>query len=347
MSTYELKNISPENIEIYKNCFNKNGSNKTSEKLTWQLLELPIKSKLVNIAIDKVSKKTAGTYAVFPSNFLIGGKNYIGSQAIDAITDIDFRGKGLFIELAKDVYQKAINEDIKLVYGFPNGTSVHGHKKKLQWTIMDPVPFLIKPLYTQYFTNKIKFLNWFPNLRIATKRKIEKNVILKVENFFPDEVNEIWVSFSKNIKVAVVRNQEYLNWRYLKKPFENYQIVHAYTQDEKYIGYIVYCIKEKHGGKVAYIMEFIFDPNYSDLAKNLLNYASNEIIEKKADCILSWCLEHSENFTNYKSNGFFKLPENLRPIELHFGARAFDIQFDEIITNRINWYLSYSDSDTV
>jgi hypothetical protein len=347
MKNFELHNISTKTIDIYIDCFNKNGSHKTNEKLSWQLLELPIKSKYVNIAVDKESNRTAGTYAVFPVVFKIGNQNFTGSQAIDAITDENFRGKGLFINLAKNVYEMAVKDDVKLVFGFPNGNSVHGHKNKLSWTIMDPVPFLLKPLNTQYFSKKFKFLTWFPNISISRKFKLDQSISFKCENSFSDEVNDIWIKFSKEIKVAVIRSKEYLEWRYLKKPQENYQIVHAYTKEGIYIGFVIYCIKEKHGGKVAYIMEYIFDPEFKAKACNLLKYASNEIIKEKADCILSWCFEHSENYSHYKSSGFYNLPEKLRPIELHFGTRAFDKSLENIITNRNNWYLSYSDSDTV
>ncbi len=41
------------------------------------------------------------------------------------------------------------------------------------------------------------------------------------------------------------------------------------------------------------------------------------------------------------------LPERLRPIELHFGARALDASLEAVVYDAARWYLSYADSDTV
>jgi hypothetical protein len=62
---------------------------------------------------------------------------------------------------------------------------------------------------------------------------------------------------------------------------------------------------------------------------------------------LSWCFPHSPNYSSFRLNGFVVLPERLRPIELHFGARAFDDGLARLVHDRSQWYVSYLDSDTV
>lgn len=347
MAPYRIINIDDESLNMYKDCFEKNGSPKTEEKIRWQFLESPVKKRLVDIAIDNEKDKVAAIYAVFPVQFQIKGEDYIGSQSLDTITDVDYRGKGLFVNLAKNVYGNAAIENVKLVYGFPNGNSIHGFANKLDWKVLDPVPFLFKPIYTGYFTKKSKLISWFPNMKIGYRSKVDRKINIQFKQEFPLEVNEIWEKFSTNITVCVKRNKEYLDWRYLLKPDEDYKIAHAYTSDGSYIGFIIYSVKEKHGGKIAYIMEYIYDPKFTIQAENLLKFAINKIIKEKADCILSWCLPHSRNYNHYRKSGFYTLPEKFRPIELHFGVRCFDEDLNEMITNRKNWYLSYSDSDTV
>ncbi|KEY18787.1 GNAT family N-acetyltransferase [Kaistella antarctica] len=343
---YNIFNISKETAPLFKSCFDANGSSKSIEKIIWQFLETPSKKQLVDIAIDKETEKVAAVYAVFPVHFQIDRKKVLACQSLDTMTDVDYRGKGLFVKLAADVYQKAHSDGLKLVYGFPNGSSIHGFVKKLSWQVLDPVPFLIKPLKTKYFTDKIKMLSWLPNISLSRSYGLGKNYIIKNEKVFPAAVDEIWNNFSKDIKVAVHRDKAYLDWRYLNKPSEDYMIDHIYSGN-KYIGYIVYCIKEKHGGKVAYIMELVYQLEFEDAASFLLKNALNIIRKSGADCILVWCLEHSPNYKIFSKRGFFTMPEKFKPIELHFGVRAFDESLAHMINDRKNWYLSYSDSDTV
>lgn len=342
----EIHNITHNNSYQFKDCFEKNGSSKSMELINWQFLENPVGEQYVDIARDEEKNMTAAIYAIFPVKFKIGNLVEVGSQSLDTMTDADYRGQGLFIKLANDVYQKASTDDVKLVYGFPNGNSIHGFSKKLEWHELDPVPFLIKPLKTSYFTKKIKPLSWLPNINLATKYSISDNFRIVENQEFPLEVNSVWQEFSKHIKVSVQRDKEYLDWRYIQKPLQNYTILHIYHLD-KYVGFIVYCTKEKHGGKIGYIMELIYNPKFEEAGSTLMKTACNAIISENADCILAWCMSHSPNFSAHKKTGFYNLPEKFRPIELHFGARSFDSKLKNLINERENWYLSYSDSDTV
>ena len=296
--------------------------------------------------IDEKANKTAGIYAIAPVYFKINNEVVVGSQSLDTITDVNYRGQGLFIKLANSVYEKAAKDDLKLVYGFPNGNSIHGFSKKLGWEVLDPLPFLIKPLKTSYFTKKIKALSWLPNINISKKYKTNSNFKIVANNEFPEEVNAVWEDFSKDISVSIHRNKVYLDWRYIKKPLENYTIEHIY-KNEEYLGYIVYCAKEKHGGTIGYIMELIYNPEFPEAGLALMKSACNKMKTQNADCILGWCLPHSTNFNAFKKVGFYTMPEKLRPIELHCGVRSFDPNYTSVINKRESWYLSYSDSDTV
>lgn len=343
-----ILNLSKETIHIYQECFNNNESPKKMENIEWQFFKNTEKKGFVDIAFDQEHNKAAAIYAVSCVKFKIGDAQLTGTQSLDTITDINYRGKGLFITLAKDVYAKATQSEVALVYGFPNGNSIHGFAKKLDWVVLDPVPFLIKPLQSKYFTDKIKPLRFFPNLPLSFAGfSQDRKYRVDRATDFPENTDALWQAFSKDILVSVARDMPYLNWRYLQKPNEQYTIAHCYDSQDICSGFIVFTVKEKHKGKIAYIMELIYDTSQPAAGRQLLNFAVNEIKKHKADCILSWCFDHSPNYPTYKKSFFLKLPEKFRPIELHFGARAFREDLKPLINNRKNWFLSYSDSDTV
>lgn len=348
MENYINYNLDENTVSLFKECFDKNGSPKNSENIKWQFLNNMESNSYVAILFDGNKQKTAGIYALSCVKFKVENKIIVGTQSLDTLTDIEYRGLGLFIKLARDVYEKAQNENVGLVYGFPNGSSFPGFKKLLKWQVLDPLPFLIKPLRSKYFTNKVNILRFLPNFNLSfSKFRNDKNFIIKEENQFPVQVDVVWKKFSEAIRVSVVRDQKYLNWRYIQKPNEAYKIVHCYFSDNIYLGYVVYTVKNKHKGKIAYIMELIYDiekPRAGDL---LLEYAIQDIKKQNADCILSWCLDHSPNYSVFKNKVFLKMPEKIRPIELHFGVRCFKQELSSIVNDRQNWYISYSDSDTV
>lgn len=348
MQNFKIYPIDETSLDMYKKCFDENGSPKKKENIRWQFLQNTEASSFVDIAFDENKNKVVAIYAISCVKFKIDDLVVVGTQSLDTITDIDYRGLGLFITLAKSVNEKAKNSQVSLVYGFPNGNSIKGFKKWLEWEILDPVPFLLKPLKSQYFTKKIKALRFFPNINLSFFNfKSNKNYQITEEKKFPDDVNFIWKQFSKDIKIGIERDKKYLDWRYIQKPNENYKIAHCYSKENKYLGFIIYTVKEKHEGKIAYIMELLYDLKEPKAGAMLLNYAISKIKKENADCILSWCLEHSPNYKIYKKYFFINLREKYRPIELHFGARAFQEKFKPLVSKRENWFLSYSDSDTV
>lgn len=344
-----LRNLQLEknNLDLYQQCFKNNDDPKDYNHLVWQFFENSLKN-YVQLKYDEDKKTVAGIYASRSSNFIIEQKNYIGAQSLDTITDINYRGQGIFVNLAKEVYNELTQNNFKLVYGFPNGNSIYGFKKRLDWQILDPVPFLIKPLKTKYFTKKIKFLKWLPGIRIPLLyNRNQKNYQITKDNKFPDDVNEIWQKFSKNINIALDRSQDYLNWRYIEKPNSDYQILHCTNKDGQYLGYVVYTVLRKHGGKIGYIMELIYDIKTPKAGTSLLRQAILDIKKQDADLVLAWSFNHAPNYNIFKKEFFIKIPDKLKPIELHFGAVSFDQLLDNTIYNRNNWYISYSDSDTV
>lgn len=348
MSDLKTYNLNLKTINLFQKCFKSNGKHKNKENIIWQFLENPENNSIVDICHDEKKNRTASIYAIFCVKFKIGDNLFKAAQTVDTITDIKYWGQGLFVKQAIDVYSKAIKTDMSLVYGFPNGNSVKSFTKKLEWEIMDPVPFLIKPLKTKYFTKKLSFLRFLPNINIPINPSYNKNNYkLKEVHDFHLGINLIWKKFSKNIQVSINRNKEYLHWRYVLKPNESYKIIDCYDTGNEYLGSCVYTVKSKHNGRVGYIMELIYDLEKPKSGKLLLKFAIEKIKKSEADCILVWCFEHSPNFKIFKNQLFFKLPEKLRPIELHFGVKSLNNDISSIVNKRDNWYISYSDSDTV
>jgi hypothetical protein len=348
MNEFKKYPLHDETLDKFKTCFELNGSPKKTENIKWQFLNNPEKGSIVCIAFDEKEDRTAGIYALFCVKFKIRNKILTATQSLDTMTDVNYRGQGLFNNLAKEVYAKAEKEGISFVYGFPNGHSINTFRKRLGWKVLDPVPFIIKPLRSKYFTNKIPGLRFLPDFKMTFSNfKKSKKFKIKEDSRFPDDVNLIWKIFSNNIDVSIHRDKTYLEWRYIQKPNENYKISHCYDLNGQYLGFVIYIVKEKHNGKIAYIMELMYNLEEPKVGKFLLNYAVDKVKKEKADCILAWSLEHAPNHNIFKKQFFLKMPEKLKPIELHFGVRAFSEDLSKTINKRENWYISYSDSDTV
>lgn len=337
-------------INRISNIFKSNDNPKDIVHLRWQYLELPTKKNYCAFAVDSKGVDAAN-YNLFVIKAKINGiENQEICQSLDTLTDKDHRGKGLFIKLAHEIYEDCDKSGIKAVYGFPNSNSAPGFFKKLGWKSYGYPPFIFylnNLLFPLSFLTKKKFFyckNIFFSMYLFFRKFLINSKSYKILNSvdFDEGYDNLWNKFSINISSCVWRDSEYMKWRYNQKPNKNYQYFSVYD-DNKLKGVIIYTSEVKHGGKIGYIMDLIYDNESGNFGEILINACLQDLISKKVDLILTWSQEEYSSYSLYKSSLFFKLPRKLQPIKLFFGYRKNFLMNEEINS----FYVTYSDSDTV
>ncbi len=340
--------VNLDQLRDYRDAFERNGYPKELDELVWVHLENSVGATVASLTRSP-SNDVAAIYAAMPVVVDLDGQQRLACQSLDTLTDADHRGKGLFVASAKGIYDEARTRGYSFVYGFPNGQSAHGFVSRLGWTLLDPVPFLVKPMRSGYPLQRVvgsrmgKVLD-FPIVRHRSLHLLTQETVREIGRF-SDDATTLWELFSQQIKVAVRRDSNYLNWRFVDKPTHSYTRL-GYYRDGQLRGFVVFSIQEKHGGRVGYVMELIGDPDDPRVGGVLLNAALNAFVERRVDFALSWCMRSSPNYMDFKRRRFVGLPQALRPIELHFGCVDLHDSCPALMF-RDHWYISYADSDTV
>jgi GNAT superfamily N-acetyltransferase len=353
----------PGDLERFARCFARNGSAKRPEMLAWQYADNPTGELFVDFALAPgPAGDLAAIYATLPVRIRIAGQVALATQSVDTITDAGFRGRGLFVKLARTTYARAAAAGAKLVYGFPNGQSAHGFFERLGWTTLDPVPFLIRPLHTRYLVERLKlgaYARFVPDLPLFVS--LEPIVSRlggplgrrgRIESIarFDERATALWHAIAGDALVAVERDARYLNWRLVDKPSEKSSERYdnaAVVDGDRLAAFASHCVKDKHGGRIGYLMEALARPGERGALRSLVSRALADMTRQGADVALAWCLPHSPSYRVLLAAGFVPFPERYRPIELHAGVRAFDPSLASTVADRARWYLSYLDSDTV
>jgi GNAT superfamily N-acetyltransferase len=348
---YRPMTASAEDFERFRRCFERNGSPRSDAKVRWQYNDNPTRKLFVDFAIDPARPdEIAGIYAVQPCAMRVGAEVRLGVQSVDTLVDERYRGQGLFVKMARAVYDRCARDGCALVYGFPNGSSAHGFFTKLDWKPLDPVPFLVRPLRTRYVTDRLfKGRPWarrVPNFAVPVLPFGNRRARIASLDRFDERTDRVWKEFSRSITLAVERDARYLNWRLREHWSGAYERL-AYFEGDEILGFVVVAVFDKHGGRVAYVMELLYLPWRRDVGRALLSAALDRCSSHGADVALAWCLPHSPNRACFTAHMFTPLPERLWPLELHVGARAFDLPSWVSYDDRRSWYLSYCDSDTV
>ncbi len=343
-------------LAAYAGFFKANGDDKDISHLRWLHEHNPAGRSYASVAFTDGA--WAALYAASGVRLRVKGDVQLAVQSLDTLTDLRYRGHGLFPALAEDAYANAASEGVLGVYGFPNGSSGPVFFSKLGWREAEPVPFLIKPLRIRYFVNRLANLAKKRNAALPEPSERSETIPLQGHEAaiaaisasrterYDLRAQRIWDEFAGNHIVGVERDQTYLNWRLVDKPnvsYARYQI-----GDKNEIGaWTAVTAARKHQGSIGYIMELLYRNGSAPAGLRLLKAACAVLRSAGCDAILAWCLPHSPNFKTYLRAGFLPFPRRLRPIELSFGVRGFDSSNHQDLTSKSRWYLSYLDSDTV
>jgi hypothetical protein len=344
---------STEELERYSHCFSENGTEKSIELLKWFHQKNLPGLQSIYYAIDKSTNEIAAIYTYLPVLFKCMDTIVIAMQSFDTLTDYRHRSKGLFIRLASKLEKEESLKNNELVYGFPNENSVHGFVKKLGFKYFGEVPFLIKPMRISFVFKKL-FNKTGPHRQEEINCKIDSpgevllknNCSIKFISKFEENYNQLWKKISTKINIGINRDAAYMNWRYVDKPGEYYSR-YAFYEKDILKGIVIFTLKNKHDGKIGYLMEILFEPEDEVSGGYLLKFCSRILKKNKADLILAWCLPHSFNYFCHRKAGFYKFPERIRPQKLGIIAKTLNSNQAGDIYNIKNWFFSYSDSDTV
>lgn len=102
----------------------------------WFYINNPAGAAYVSLFYDDDSGQLLGHYAVIPTKFTYMGESFIAYRSMTTMVHPEGRGRGLFTEMAKRVYDLLAQDKAALVYGFPNANSAPGFAKHLGWNLM-------------------------------------------------------------------------------------------------------------------------------------------------------------------------------------------------------------------
>lgn len=161
------------------------------------------------LAFDKKSGRAAAYYGVIPLIAQYNGKPIVCAQSGDTMTHPDFRGRGLFVALARETYALCKAEGVKLVFGFPNKNSYPGFIKKLDWIhYADMHQYVVDSGFP------------LPLEKAWKKWKLHKPVSKFLDKIFPFSENAYFEnSLAQETKFAgyILHNEEFYRYKSFQK----------------------------------------------------------------------------------------------------------------------------------
>ncbi|NQU05360.1 MAG: GNAT family N-acetyltransferase [Calditrichaeota bacterium] len=356
---WELQKYSPgdENAicALFERVFGKPmGATESMRHWQWEFIDNHLKEIFIKLAWDK--DQLVGQYAANPVRMYANGRNIIAALSLDTMTDPQYGGLGIFKNAAESVYTDLDEAGYHFIYGFPNRNSIHGIIRNLKWHQIMTTPVHIRPIQitthiSRHFRMKkpdslmtpIKSTLSHKEISLLHKSRVYN---LRVESEFGDWVDDLWQRCRDQHRLWVIRDKSYLNWRYIDRPESNYSIISAWC-GARSVGYFVTTIVEKGFGYTLFVLDFMVDLNFKNVAETLIRH-----IVKMAQFyrvgFASVLLTPGSRYRNlFRRHLFIQLPEILFPKPLYFGGRCFDKSMEEVVFNSQSWSISWGDNDVL
>ena len=156
-------------------------------------------------------------------------------------------------------------------------------------------------------------------------------------NSFDERFDLLWKKASGQFNIIGERSKDYLNWRYVQSPHENYHIFSLLHKNEQEIlGYIVYYLKDKVGF-IADMLFLNFDSALESLLSEFILYLRGQDVES-ISVLLFGCPPLAKKLRSF---GFFRREEDSM-ILVYLNKNSPHADY---ILNSSNWLLLEGDRD--
>ena len=320
----------------------------------WNYIDNPAGDSMILIADHE--GKLVGARSTIRVKMKIAGETVTASENTDLMTHPDYRRQGIFSSLEKKSFDQLKDEGVYITYSFPGPMSYPGYIKSGKFFDIHAIRTVIKPVNLENTLKrriKNKFLlkictvagSIFINIFYRAKKppEVDGLTITKISSF-DDRINDFWKEISNDHEIIVVRDKEYLNWRYVDVPDVEYTIYLA-EEGGEICGYIVLkCVKEE-GSASGYVIDIIAPLDRPEVIHSLLSKAIKYFKEERVDVIFCEMIADKIFYKIFKKNGFVS---SCFTIKNRFIVRINSPKISEAyIKDKKNWFIQLGDSDFI
>lgn len=321
----------------------------------WKFKESPIDSRPF-IVLAKDGDKIVGQYPSIVYYLKYQGKIAKIAQPVDNMVHKDYRGgvKGLQVEMFLKEEEIWREHGVDVSFGFPNREAYIVGKRLLKYIDLIKIENLFKRLSWRLALKRrvnipllISFGGWLSGFIIRSFVAIGVKAISRVQyrwvNIFDERADSFWKVIKEQYDIMVERDSRYLNWRYCKKPINDYHILQA-ERDGSIIGIIVMKYEDHGDARIGFIMEClaIKEPH---LMENMIKKGLGFFAQNKVDYVLVRLSSGDPVKGIFNKVGFF-------PKEGIWDSRIVYVRYssnvdDSILRDSSRWHISFGDCDSL
>jgi GNAT superfamily N-acetyltransferase len=307
----------------------------------WRYLTSP--DGLCPVALAMDGDRLAGAYSLWPVKIRVGRETVLGAQSMDTMTHPDYRGQGIFTDLALACFEIAASRGFEILYGFPNPLSYPGFVRRLNWDHTGNMTHWIRPLRPSGHPRIPSYLGPVADAAVhllPTGRSRGFEVVVgRPADSALETLLARWREDTKGC--AIARDLSWLDWRYAEAAANQYEWIAVYARGElQALG--IWGMRDANWGSIADSRAHLTE--LMGLSSDAISAALAEIIARgrtRKAILLETIANTPATTTALRKAGFFahrQAPFIVRALTArNLGANIHD---------HTNWHIAGGDVDT-
>jgi GNAT superfamily N-acetyltransferase len=327
---------------LYRRVFGADAAEASRLRWEWQYRRNPHRPpRGPQIWIAREGPTIIGQYATMPVRLSIKGQDVDASWGMDVMVAPERQRQGLG-ELLFGTWDRHVGASL----GLGLSSSSHRLFQKLRWPDVGPLPCLIKPLSRRALRraewsqplNRLVSAVTYPAIRLIARDQPLPAPVEPIRRF-SGAFTDLWTKVAPRFDLAVRRDADYLQWKYIGPPHVRYSVVAVFREGEP-SGYAVYRHVQEPRGRVTLLVDLLTEPSDHVSLRALLRWVDREARANDSDKIRCFCM-HAGFRRALKRAGYFQVKSSVQ-----FVVKVNALPVDHAFYERTDrWHVTLGDSD--
>ena len=310
----------------------------------------PVRPAKILLAED--DGKIVGHFSLIFMLLKVGNQVVRACQVTSRMTHPEYRRQGMALRLQGQLFDETEREGVHITIDFPNKA---GHAVNMRTGYVFDVA-----------TTHIVFrpLNWGNAIRLRIGSRVlssfgatvgsilyrvfyrpkgvpvVEGLTIRQISSFDERINEFWARVSSQYEIMVVRNKEYLNWRYAAVPDVDYSIYIAEKGGE-ICGYLVLRYMRREHTRLAAICDILTQS--PQISRCLIWEAVEHCEREKVDVVYGHMIADRTLIKSFRNSGSIPFLRSRRFVAYSTSPHVST----EFLKDPKNWFVQIGDSDHV
>ncbi len=265
-ASYATRPAGPEDADVliglFNRAFHKQKDGRTS---AWKYFESPHGASCTLLAVGvgdgEDVPRAGGAYSYVFRRMTWRGEPFLGTQASDAMVDVEFRRRGIFTSFDDQAAAECARRGAPVCFAVAGRQSMHGFlgngwrdigTYRTYVAVLDAAALLrgrlgsFAPLLGGVVSAGLGLLGRRVRLDDPSSDRV-----VAIERF-DDRVDRLWERVKDDLPLAGVRDAAYLNWRYFDTPTKKHRVL-GVERDGELVAYVVL----EDGHRRGYVVDLL------------------------------------------------------------------------------------------